>query len=122
MELDRPTSTWSAGLTGAYMEIAYLADHPDFIPTLTRWHHHEWGYPGAPLVFPATLLSPGWQSNGDFAFDASGQPGQTYRIDVSTNLNSWSVLTNLTTTTFHTPASDPKASEYSLRSYRAVVR
>ncbi|MEO8139607.1 MAG: GNAT family N-acetyltransferase, partial [Gemmatimonadota bacterium] len=25
------------------IELAYLADHPDAIPTLARWHHAEWG-------------------------------------------------------------------------------
>ena len=24
------------------MHIEYLADRPDFIPTLARWHHEEW--------------------------------------------------------------------------------
>lgn len=31
------------------MELAYLCDHPEFIPTLTVWHHREWG----PVI-------PGW--------------------------------------------------------------
>jgi GNAT superfamily N-acetyltransferase len=26
------------------MQIGYLADHQEFIPTLARWHHEEWGY------------------------------------------------------------------------------
>lgn len=26
------------------MQIGYLADHQDFIPTLARWHHDEWAY------------------------------------------------------------------------------
>lgn len=26
------------------MQIDYLADHQDFIPTLARWHHSEWAY------------------------------------------------------------------------------
>ncbi|MCE5230200.1 GNAT family N-acetyltransferase [bacterium] len=26
------------------LRIEYLADHPDFIPTLARWMHEEWGY------------------------------------------------------------------------------
>ncbi len=24
------------------MEIAYLADHPDFAPTLAEWHYQQW--------------------------------------------------------------------------------
>ena len=33
------------------MEIGYLADHKDFIPTLANWHHREWAYlrPGESL-------------------------------------------------------------------------
>jgi predicted N-acetyltransferase YhbS len=26
------------------MQIEYLADRPEFIPTLARWHYEEWGY------------------------------------------------------------------------------
>jgi GNAT superfamily N-acetyltransferase len=26
------------------MEIGYLADHLEFLPTLARWHHVEWAY------------------------------------------------------------------------------
>lgn len=30
--------------TSASMQIDYLADHQDFIPTLAQWHHREWAY------------------------------------------------------------------------------
>jgi len=26
------------------MQIGYLADHQEFIPTLAQWHHREWAY------------------------------------------------------------------------------
>lgn len=26
------------------MHTAYLADHPEVLPTLARWHHSEWGH------------------------------------------------------------------------------
>ena len=26
------------------MEIVYLADHLEFLPTVALWHHQEWGY------------------------------------------------------------------------------
>jgi N-acetylglutamate synthase-like GNAT family acetyltransferase len=26
------------------MQIGYLADNPDFVPTLAQWHHNEWAY------------------------------------------------------------------------------
>jgi len=32
------------GRTGASMQIDYLADHQDFIPTLAQWHHRECAY------------------------------------------------------------------------------
>ena len=40
------------------MQIGYLADHPDFIPTLARWHHREWAYlrPGDSLEARAARL------------------------------------------------------------------
>jgi GNAT superfamily N-acetyltransferase len=28
----------------APVQIGYLADYQDFVPTLARWHHQEWGY------------------------------------------------------------------------------
>lgn len=30
--------------TATLMQIGYLADHQEFIPTLAHWHHHEWAY------------------------------------------------------------------------------
>jgi predicted N-acetyltransferase YhbS len=37
---------WDLGLPKkvTFMQIGYLADHQEFIPTLTHWHHHEWAY------------------------------------------------------------------------------
>src|SRR5947199_8362607 len=29
---------------GRPAQIGYLADHPEFIPTLAQWHHREWAY------------------------------------------------------------------------------
>lgn len=26
------------------MELDYLCEHPEFIPTLAQWHHDEWGH------------------------------------------------------------------------------
>lgn len=26
------------------LQIEYLADHPEFIPALAKWHHDEWAY------------------------------------------------------------------------------
>lgn len=40
------------------MQIGYLADHQDFIPTLADWHHKEWAYlrPGESLEARTTRL------------------------------------------------------------------
>lgn len=40
------------------MRIDYLVDHPEFIPTLARWHHEEWAYlrPGDSLEARTTRL------------------------------------------------------------------
>src|SRR4051812_31005257 len=40
------------------MEIRYLADHPEFIPTLVRWFHAQWGHlsPGSTPQTTATEL------------------------------------------------------------------
>jgi GNAT superfamily N-acetyltransferase len=35
---------FALGCGVALMQIGYLADHPEFIPTLARWHHQEWAY------------------------------------------------------------------------------
>src|SRR5437899_6443292 len=29
---------------GTPVQIGYLADHQEFIPTLAQWHHREWAY------------------------------------------------------------------------------
>jgi GNAT superfamily N-acetyltransferase len=40
------------------MHIDYLADHPEFIPALARWHHAEWSYlrPGDAVEARTTRL------------------------------------------------------------------
>jgi hypothetical protein len=32
------------GRTFTLMQIDYLADHQEFIPTLAHWHHCKWAY------------------------------------------------------------------------------
>ena len=32
------------GHMGTPVQIGYLADHQEFIPTLAQWHHREWAY------------------------------------------------------------------------------
>jgi GNAT superfamily N-acetyltransferase len=44
--------------SGAFMQIGYLADRQDFIPTLAQWHHDEWAYlrPGDSVEARVTRL------------------------------------------------------------------
>jgi len=77
---------------------------------------------GLPFVFPPTLLSPFLQSDGSLSLDVYGEVGRTYEIDVSADLDSWTTLTNLSTTAFHTPVRDWDANNFQQRFYRAVLR
>jgi GNAT superfamily N-acetyltransferase len=47
------------------MDIEYLAERPEFIPTLARWHYHEWGHlrPGD-SVEARILRLQGWCGRG----------------------------------------------------------
>src|SRR5204863_6489616 len=38
------TANEEGGDTRTTMQIDYLADRPEFIPTLARWHFQEWAY------------------------------------------------------------------------------
>jgi len=56
----------------------------------------------------------------DFAFELLGQPGGNYRIDVSTNLTSWSALTNITATNGLRQFTWPSTSNAPQQFFRAV--
>ena len=47
------------------MHLEYLAERPEFIPTLARWHYHEWGHlrPGD-SVEARILRLQGWCGRG----------------------------------------------------------
>jgi predicted N-acetyltransferase YhbS len=40
------------------VQIEFLADHPEFIPLLAEWHHHEWAYlrPGFSMADRIAML------------------------------------------------------------------
>jgi len=46
LDIGTLTFTWDLGLPKkvTLMQIGYLADHQEFIPTLAHWHHREWAY------------------------------------------------------------------------------
>jgi len=70
---------------------------------------------------PAPLLSlASSQPNGQFRFTLLGEPGRTYTIQASTNLVTWTTLTNFVSTTGTNQFADATASNLSQRFYRAL--
>ena len=59
-------------------------------------------------------------TNGTFTFSFNGTPNATYRIDVSTNLQSWASFTNIVDTNGPVRVTDPQAGQYRRRFYRPV--
>jgi Concanavalin A-like lectin/glucanases superfamily/Carboxypeptidase regulatory-like domain/CARDB len=60
-------------------------------------------------------------SNGIAQIDVAGLAGQTYPIQVSTDLTNWDFLTNITVSNLTGQFIDPSATNYPWRFYRAVV-
>jgi hypothetical protein len=76
---------------------------------------------GVSMTNPPVLLShPHWV-NGIFAFDIACPFGRAMRIDFSTNLVNWTVLTNLVTTNATMAVSDPAAASSKNRFYRVAL-
>jgi hypothetical protein len=67
------------------------------------------------------LLSAPTTTNGTFGFTLSGQPGQVYLLEVSTNLQQWAPLAWLTNLTGQVYFTDPASSNSPSRFYRARV-
>jgi hypothetical protein len=77
---------------------------------------------GVPVTNPpVTLSQPQWL-NGTFAFDIAGPFGRAMRVDFSTNLVNWAVLTNLVTTNVTMAAHDPAAVNSKNRFYRVALQ
>lgn len=74
------------------MDIAYLADHPQYIPTLADWHHAQWGHlnPGSDSAKRSHQLA---QHTG-----RPGIPTTLIALDGTTLLGSASLVQNDLTT------------------------
>jgi len=72
------------------------------------------------IAKPARLDAPALQADGSFRFSVSGEAGGNYEISVSTNLLDWLSLTNLLAPNNLFPFSDPTATNFPLRFYRAT--
>lgn len=73
------------------------------------------------VALAATLGSASVTTNGDFQLTLTGQPGLSYRVDVSTNLTSWTpVSTNTAAPNGTFKYTDTAARNFNTRFYRAV--
>jgi outer membrane protein assembly factor BamB len=100
----------SDGKVYAFKDSAGLASTPWPMFRHDAWHTGR-------FASPATLRNPGL-SSGQFRFDLAGGLGRGVRVDFSTNLSTWSPLTNLLVTNQLMRVSDPQIS--ARRFYRAV--
>ncbi|MEW6161024.1 MAG: hypothetical protein AB1813_26645, partial [Verrucomicrobiota bacterium] len=66
------------------------------------------------------LSAPSRLANGDFQLRVSGQPGQRFAIEASTDLAAWSVVGNVTLVGNSLDFIDPAARNLPFRFYRAV--
>lgn len=72
-------------------------------------------------VSPPTLAALGIMPDGTISFDLLGQSGRSYEIQSSTNLTTWTTLTNLVTTSATTSIREGSVTNQTSRFYRAVV-
>ena len=66
------------------------------------------------------LTSPGLFPTGGFQFTLIGEAGKVYEIQGSTNLLTWTALTNFVSATGTNPFTDTTSPNFSRRFYRAV--
>jgi hypothetical protein len=77
---------------------------------------------GVPITNPPVILSHAQWLNGAFAFDITCPFGRAMRIDFSTDLVNWNVLTNLITTNVTMAVRDPAAVSSKNRFYRVTLQ
>ena len=72
-------------------------------------------------VSPPLLTTVRIMPDGTIGFDLLGQAGRSYDLQASTNLTSWTTVTNLTATNATTSFRDGPVTNQPSRFYRAVV-
>lgn len=91
----------------------FAGDQPSMF--IARWNDQTNFYPAPHLQ----LVHPAWLGNGQFRFRVAGTSGESYIIQGSTNLTTWTpLLTNSATLYDFTDASGPNLP---LRYYRALL-
>jgi hypothetical protein len=88
---------------------------PDAARYTHRFYRTAWVLPEARLQ--AAPSAPG----GPFKFTVAGDVGRTYRVQVSTNLADWVLLTNLVLTNTATPFTDSQSTQFNRRFYRIAL-
>jgi len=68
---------------------------------------------------PATFGGLVRQPSGQFQFNLSGDPGANYIVEVSDDLVTWTLVTNVSNSPASIPISDPQATGHQQRFYRA---
>jgi hypothetical protein len=66
---------------------------------------------------PPTVGQPRMEG-GTFAFRFAGQPGRSYEVWASTNLEDWVVIRTITATEASQPFTDPDAANFNRRFYK----
>jgi len=73
------------------------------------------------VVNKPSLIGPQKPAGGNFSLTLVGTPGYNYAIDASTNLSNWVLLGTLTNANGRVQFTDPGASNYFYRFYRARI-
>jgi hypothetical protein len=88
-------------------------------PANSHWPMYQQNARHTGKVEKSSLQQPRRRSDANFEFQLYSQVGQSYTIESSTNLNTWTSLTSFVATTFPTDVVDLTASNAALRFYRA---
>ncbi len=104
--------SWTNIPAGTYSVTAEAADDQNAINTSATINFS---------VVDLRLDLPAMMSNRVFRFDLTGAPGNSYRVDASTNLQNWDPMTNALATNGSVQITDPAATNYERRYYRAVA-
>ena len=71
---------------------------------------------------PMPTVLPYRQQDGTFSLGITGQPGQTYKVWVSTDLQNWSLMTTVPNDSGFISVTDPDAPAHKQRFYRVSVQ
>lgn len=106
------TATWTNVPSGAYSVSAEAVDDQNATNTSATVNF---------TLVDLRLDRPAFASDGSLQFDLIGAPGNSYRVDASTNFQDWDPLASVLATNGTVRITDPTATNRWLRYYRALV-